>query len=168
MTTAHRAFSLVELVIVMVILGIIAAIAVPRLGDAANRARTDQAAATVKSLQEALDRCLLLHDPLMNKGNVTVKEPILVGMLNKPPGTANLLLDATSFDGKDPGTIGPFLRNIAPNPLIGDNATTWVADNLGAPSFAGDGSEGWAVKIIKNLDGVVGYINATQDGVVYP
>ncbi len=165
---AREGFSLIELVIVVAIIAIIASIAIPRLGSASERARTDQAAAIVKSLQEALDRCLLEHDPLMSKGNVTIKEPRLVAMLNKAPGTANLLLDATTYDGKDPGTIGPFLRNIAPNPLIGDNATAWVADNLGVPSIAGDGSEGWAVKIIKDLDVVVGYINATQDGVVYP
>jgi len=165
---ARAGFSLIELVIVVAIIAVIASIAVPRLGRAADRARTDQAAATAKSLQEALDRCLLVHDPLMNKGNVTVKEPRLVEMLNKDPGTANLLLDATTFDGKNPGTIGPFLRNLAPNPLIGDNATAWVADNIGNPSIAGNGSEGWAVKIIKDVDIVVGYINASQDGVVYP
>lgn len=165
---AREAFSLVELVIVVAIIGIIASIAIPRLGRASDHARTSQAAAVVKSLQEALDRCLLLHDPLMNNGEVIVKEPRLVEMLNKAPGTANLLLDATTFDGKNPGTIGPFLRNIAPNPLIGDNATAWVADNLGAPAIMGDGSEGWAVKIIKNKDVIVGHINAAQDGIVYP
>jgi len=165
---AREGFSLIELVIVVAIIAIITSIAVPRLGRASDRARTDQAAAVAKSLQGAVDRCLLVHDPLMNKGNVTVKEPRLVEMLNKAPGTANLLLDATTFDGKNPGTIGPFLRNLAPNPLIGDSATAWVADNLGSPSLAGDGSEGWALKIIKDVDVVVGYINATQDGVIYP
>ena len=36
------------------------------------------------------------------------------------------------------------------------------------PAIAGDGSEGWVVKIVQNKDVVVGYINATQDGVLYP
>ncbi len=165
---AREAFSLIELIIVVAILGIIASIAVPRLGGAADRAKEEQAKAIAVTLQRALDLCLYEHDPLMTKGNVSIKEPRLLEMLNKAPGTANLLLDATTYDGKNAGAIGPYLRNIPPSPLIGPNATAWVADNLGDPSSAGDGSVGWAVKIIKDLDVVVGYINSAQDGVVYP
>ena len=165
---AREAFSLIELIIVVAILGIIASIAVPRLGGAADRAKEEQAKAIAVTLQRALDLCLYEHDPLMNAGNPEVKEPRLIEKLNKAAGAANLLLDATTYDGKSAGDIGPYLRNVPPNPLIGPNATAWVADNLGSPSIAGDGSDGWAVKIIQNQDVVVGYVNATQDGIVYP
>ncbi len=165
---AREGFSLIELVIVVAIIAIIASIAVPRLGRASDCARRAQAKAVAATLQRALDLCLYEHDPLMNAGNPEVKEPRLIEKLNKAPGTANLLLDATTYDGKSAGDIGPYLRNIPPNPLIGSKATAWAADNLGNPAIAGDGSEGWAVKIIQNQDVVVGYINATQDGVVYP
>ncbi len=168
MRNPRRAFSLVELVIVVVIIGIIASVAVPRLTSATVRAREQQAISVAASLQRALDLCLYEHDPLMNNGNPDVKEPRLIEKLNKAPGTANLLLDATTYDGKDPGDIGPYLRNIPPNPLISDNATAWVADNLGKPSIAGDGSEGWGVKIVQNKDVIVGYINATRNGLVFP
>lgn len=168
MAARHKAFSLVELVIVVVIVGIIASIAVPRLTRASDRAREQQAISVTASLQRALDLCLSEHDPLMNAGNPDVKEPRLIEKLNKAPGTANLLIDATSYDGKSAGTIGPYLRNIPPNPLVSDNATAWVADNLGSPTIAGDGSEGWAVKIIQNKDVIVGYINATQDSLTFP
>lgn len=168
MTARHKAFSLVELVIVLVIIGIIASIAVPRLTSVTVRAREQQAISVTASLQRALDLCLYEHNPLMNAGNPEVKEPRLIEKLNKASGTANLLLDATTYDGKGPGDIGPYLRNIPPNPLVSDNATAWVADNLGSPTIAGDGSEGWAVKIIQNKDVVVGYINATQDSLTFP
>ena len=69
---------------------------------------------------------------------------------------------------EDPGDIGPYLRNFPPNPLVGENATAWVADNLGSPTLAGDGSEGWALKIVQNRDVLVGYINATQNGLLFP
>ena len=168
MMRAREGFSLIELVIVVAIIAIVASIAVPRLGSASDRAKQEQAAAVVATLQRALDLCGYEHDPLMNTGNPAVKEPRLIEKLNKAPGTANLLLDPTTYDGKSAGDIGPYLRNIPPNPLIGPNATAWVADNLGSPAIAGDGSKGWVVKIIQNKDVVVGYINARQDGVVYP
>ncbi len=168
MMRTRGGFSLIELVIVVAIIAIIASIAVPRLGNASDRARYEQAKAVAAALQRALDLCLYEHDPLMNAGNPGVKEPRLIEKLNKAPGAANLLLDATTYDGKSAGDIGPYLRNIPPNPLIGPNATAWVADNLGSPSITGDGSEGWAVKIVQNKDVVVGYINATQDGAIYP
>ena len=168
MTARHKAFSLVELVIVVVIVGIIAAIAVPRFSSATTKARSEHAAALTKSLQRALDRAFLEHDPKMDDGSPAAREPKLVEKLNRAPGTSNLLLDATSYDGKGPGDLGPYLRDLPHNPLISENATRWVAHDLGSPTLAGDGSEGWVLKIIQNRDVVVGYINATQNGLVFP
>ena len=120
-------FSLVELVIVVAIIGIIASIAVPRLGREADHARQEQAKAVAVTLQRALDLCFYQHYPLMNAGNPEVKEPRLIEKLNKAPGTANLLLDATTYDGKNAGDRGPYLLTLPPNPPTAPNPTASVA-----------------------------------------
>jgi prepilin-type N-terminal cleavage/methylation domain-containing protein len=54
-STSPRAFSLIELVMVVAIIGIIAAIAVPRLASASERARQRQVEANAAILQRAVD-----------------------------------------------------------------------------------------------------------------
>ena len=49
-----RAFSLLELVVVVVIIGVIAAIAVPRMGGFAARSKTAAASASVRQMQELI------------------------------------------------------------------------------------------------------------------
>ena len=62
-TSGRPAFSLVELVIVIVIIGIIAAIAVPRFSSATASANDKQAKASAVILQNALDRVIAEHAP---------------------------------------------------------------------------------------------------------
>jgi prepilin-type N-terminal cleavage/methylation domain-containing protein len=49
-------FSLVELVVVIVIIGVIAAVAVPRLGDMIGRSKKASARGNVQAIQRALDQ----------------------------------------------------------------------------------------------------------------
>lgn len=164
----RHGFTLVELVIVMVILGVIASIAVPRFSSAQTNARATEVRSTATVLQRTLDLALAEHSSALTDGNPVVKETKLVELLNKAPGTGNLLLDGTDNAAKNPGPLGPYLRAMPVNHLIGPAAKNWIADNLGSPTFLADGSEGWVVRIIKSQDARVGHINATQNGIVYP
>ncbi len=60
-TSYARAFSLVELVIVVTIIGIISAIAVPRFSSATTNAENGQAKATARVLEDAATLYLLEH-----------------------------------------------------------------------------------------------------------
>ncbi|MCG3137010.1 MAG: hypothetical protein HJJLKODD_00851 [Phycisphaerae bacterium] len=55
------AFSLVELVIVIVIIGILAAIAIPRYSSATDSAQLQQARANARTIQKALDLFMAEH-----------------------------------------------------------------------------------------------------------
>lgn len=108
---AQRGFSLVEVVMVVVVIGTISAIAVPRLSQGAGGAQTTAIAADIRQFQTAIDIYSLEH---MNRtpgvtetGGVETDERSFVkrllvstdesGALNRPP-------------------FGPYLRKVPINP----------------------------------------------------
>jgi prepilin-type N-terminal cleavage/methylation domain-containing protein len=128
---AARGFSLVEVVIVVAIVGVIAAIAVPRMSSAAARARATSLRADVAAMNRAVEFYIAEHGGLHpgqdKSGAVTADASALAGRL----------VDRTDPFG-DPGTVfGPYLMRIPPNPFNG-LATVRID---GAP--AGAGTHGW-------------------------
>lgn len=137
MTCAHpparlrTAFSLVEIVIVVVIIGIVAAIAVPRMSSAASRARATSIRADLAAMNRAAEFYTAEHGGL-HPGQDKTGAPL-------PDGTALVLrlTEQTDVHG-EPGTIyGPYLLRMPVNPFNG--LTTVRID--GAP--AGAGTHGW-------------------------
>ena len=128
-----RAFSLVEFVIVTVIIGIIAAIAVPRFSRGAQSAREGSLRATVARLQSAIDRYTAEHAGLSpghdgpgvasSDGDAFVER--LIGRSD----------DRGQID--ESGHLGPYLRSMPPNPYNGLR-TVRIG---GAP--AGANTHGW-------------------------
>ncbi|MCH8968452.1 MAG: prepilin-type N-terminal cleavage/methylation domain-containing protein, partial [Planctomycetes bacterium] len=96
LSNRRQGFSLVELVIVIVIIGIIAAIAVPRFSTATSNANAKQAKAGAVILQNAVDLFLAEHAP----GALAATGAGIVTQL-----TAGSLSDGTA--GTD---FGPYLR----------------------------------------------------------
>lgn len=130
-TAAQRAFSLVEMVMVVLTIGIIAMIAVPRMSQAAGDAKASAILANIRVLQNALDMYEAEH------GN---RSPA-----HNPDGTvstdgdrfAKRLTGTTSEDGRIGGLFGPYLLRIPPNP--GNGLATVRID--GPP--AGAATAGW-------------------------
>lgn len=124
-------FSLVELVIVVVILGIIAAIAVPRMDGRAQRTRAASLISTERTLQEAIERYRAEH------GGRTPAHAANGTVDTSGPRFWQRLTSATNHDGGAGPHFGPYLRTLAPNPV---NRLDGVRIN-GAP--AGAGTHGW-------------------------
>lgn len=154
------AFSLVELVIVVVIIGIIAAIAIPRISSGA--AASDEAAlkADLTTLRNSIDRYAAEHNGTFpgaaNDG--------IGGAATSAPAFVNQLTKFSNAQGQvslsqDPAyRFGPYLRRVPPLP-VGDNRdnSEVAIDTSNSPPVVTTGSEGWVYnpvqgEIIANSD----------------
>lgn len=128
-----RAFSMIELVIVVVIIGIIAAIAIPRFEGMTDNARGRRLIADLDTLQKAAELYTVEHGGV-NLGKTATGSTVSDLVLRR-----RLLLHSDE-DGtpNDPtGLFGPYVRDIPTN-VYNEKATIRVD---GAP--AGAGTHGW-------------------------
>jgi prepilin-type N-terminal cleavage/methylation domain-containing protein len=112
---ARAAFSLIELVIVVVITGIIAGIAIPRMSSAASNADIASLRASLVILNTAVDHYTAEHHGLA---------PNQAPDGSADPSTDNLLkrlMTPTAIDGSFTGSTiyGPYLRSFPKNILSG-------------------------------------------------
>jgi general secretion pathway protein G/type IV pilus assembly protein PilA len=123
-----------ELAIVLVIVGVVAAIAVPRLSSAVSNAKNAGVLANVRSFKRAIDMYIEEHD-----GRNPAQLPDR-SIDNAPGQFKNRLLKRTKNTGivdAVAGLYGPYLSAIPVNPMNGQS-TVRIA---GAPP--GNGSGGW-------------------------
>lgn len=128
-----RAFSLIETVLVIVILGIIAAIAVPRMSAAATNTVVSAATANVAVLERAIALYAAEHNDRTPAHETT-------GDINNDEATFAKRLVQTSNAIGDTGSklmYGPYLRELPHNPVNGRRRIRID----GAP--AGANTHGW-------------------------
>ena len=152
----RRAFSLVELVMVVTILGVLAAIAVPRMTSAATNAAGTALQATLANVRKAIDVYYAEHDRYPGYDHVT-------GNPNDDAFVDQLLM-YTDAGGKTNATYGhpfiygPYLRSPFPKSPVNDLNTVGVKADPSSPNPAA-GSTGWIAVLSHGYFG----INATDE-----
>jgi prepilin-type N-terminal cleavage/methylation domain-containing protein len=108
---ARRAFSLIELVIVVVIIGVISSIAVPRMLSAAETARANALKGSLSVLNKAAELYAAEHD-----GKSPAHDES--GTLGDASAMIKRLVGRTKADGTIDanGAYGPYLREMPLNP----------------------------------------------------
>jgi len=153
-------FSLVELVIVVVIIGIIAAIAVPRISGGAASSDESALKADLTALRNVIDRYAAEHGGTFPGAAADG----LGGTVNSALAFVNQLSGYSNVQGQvsltqDPAyRFGPYLRRVPPVP-VGDNRNSVdvAIDATNSPPVVTTGSEGWVYnpvtgEIIANSD----------------
>lgn len=139
----HKGFTLVEILIVVVILAILAAIVLPQMSNAS---------ATAKASMLADDLRVMRTQILVFKSQHNGIAPGYPGCDFSQAPTESAFVSAITMaskvDGETaaPGTTGynygPYMREVPPNPVNGKSTVLIIADNAAFPTVA-DNSYGW-------------------------
>lgn len=159
-------FSLVELVIVVVIIGVIAAIAIPRISSGVAATGESALKSNLAVLRRAIDLYAAEHGGVYpgaradGAGGAANTSQALESQLTKFSDEQGNV----SATGSATYRFGPYLRRIPPQP-VGDNAnnSTVAIDSVNSPPLVTAGTEGWVYnpttgEMIANTD------DPNQDG----
>jgi len=123
MANRLRAFTLVEILVVVIILGILAAIVIPQFSTASDEARESAVRSNLRSIRNQLQVYRVAH-------------------LNNYPDAAEFVRQMTTrtdADGAAGGTLGPYLQKIPTN-AFNDKSSIGVEAGV---TGLGDNSHGW-------------------------
>jgi len=128
---AKGGFTLVEILIVVVILGILAAIVIPQFTEASTEAKTSSLCTDLQTVRSQIELYKIQHnDDLPGDGSASF-EASLTGMTNQA-GTAQTTAGT--------GVYGPYLQKIPSNPFVsGADANDVTVGTAVAPT----GADGW-------------------------
>ena len=100
----RNAFTLVELLIVVIILGILAAVVIPQFTDASSDARMSSLATNLQTIRGQIDLYRLQHNNTY---------PTLAGFVNQMSSKTDVDGTVNAASGK----FGPYLQRIPTNPF---------------------------------------------------
>jgi general secretion pathway protein G len=112
MTRKSRGFTLVEILIVVIILGILAAIVIPQFTNASNDARNNSVASTLQTMRGQIELYKIQH------GDTPPTQGSLVTLLTNKTDTTGNILTA----GATTGYFGPYVQSFPTNPINGLSA----------------------------------------------
>lgn len=115
--TRHSGFTLVEILIVVIILGILAAIVIPQFTEASNEARLSSMTSDLQTVRAQLELYKVQHLDVYPAFDTFIAQ--MTGM--------------TDINGAAGADFGPYLHRIPTNPFAND-------DSIGTGGYA---SSGW-------------------------
>jgi len=116
-TTSRRGFTLIEILIVVIILGILAAIVIPQFSSASNDARKSSLASTAQTMRSQIALYRLQHNDVLpggtGAGGTTFNSVVFwTAMTTKTDATG-----AAYVAGAASGPFGPYMQTVPVNPL---------------------------------------------------
>lgn len=122
---ARRGFTLVEILIVVVILGVLAAIVIPEFTGASTEAKDASLVSDLRTMRTQIELYKAQHnDGLPGAGGATFVQA---------------MTDKTDIAGDVGADYGPYVKKIPANPFTDLTTVEEEAGNVGL----GDGSHGW-------------------------
>jgi len=136
---ASSAFTLLEVLVVVIILGILAAIVIPQFTEASNEARESSVASDLQTIRGQLEVYKAQH----RGRNASVDEN---DALDTAANLVLRMIGRTDEDGKinAAGAFGPYLHKFPANPFVNIPVSQVVL--LGAADCPGDNTTGWYFK----------------------
>jgi len=128
-----KGFTLIELMLVMTMLGIMAAIVIPALADMSSDARESALASDLQTLRTQIELYKIQHldcQPGDTDDN---------GVADDADDFVADLTGRTDLDGSSGTALGPYTPSFPPNPFLEDDDTVKVGDG----SDIGSGTQGW-------------------------
>ncbi len=133
MKRMKRGFTLVEILIVVIILGILAAIVIPQFTEASNEARVSNLMTNLQTIRSQL--LLYKTQHLENYPDSAATFGDQMTLFSDYNGTTAAAIDKTA---NPPIIFGPYLQSVPVNPITGSNA---VQDTTAPGAATTDG--GW-------------------------
>jgi len=137
---ARKGFTLIEILIVVIILGILAAIVIPQFSNASNDARKSSLASTAQTMRSQIALFRLQHNdnlpgqlPLVSSGGTFSNATFWTLMTTQTDALGAAYVKATSLTGP----FGPYMQATPVNPLAGGAAwQSTVTDGKANPAAA--------------------------------
>lgn len=139
---ARSGFTLVEILIVVVILGILAAIVIPQFTEASTEAKTSSLATDLQSVRSQIELYKIQHNdnlPGVVNGTHTAQGGGATAWVNSMIGCTDIFGEPLAIG--DPNGYGPYLQKIPTNQFVDSDVVTLGTDN--PPAVDVSGSQGW-------------------------
>jgi general secretion pathway protein G len=139
---AKSGFTLVEILIVVVILGILAAIVIPQFTEASTEAKTSSLVTDLQSVRSQIELYKVQHnDNLPGVANGTQHPSTGTDFVAAMTGYTTVLGVATTRD--DPNGYGPYLQKVPMNQFVDSDYVECSPIDGATPGVVDDGTQGW-------------------------